>query len=174
MKPKQRGFRHRILVVDDDEAARSTVTSLLQKENYEVMTAMDGFEALAAMREGLPDLLISDLKMPNMSGFELLGVVRKRFPSVAVIAMSGEFKPASLPNELLADRYLEKGNTPPMEIAEAVRELLAASPLRSQPARAELASVWLPRSRTGYLVLTCPECLRSFSAPQHAAKSGEC
>jgi len=117
------------------------------------------------MRDGIPHLIISDLKMPSMSGFELLGIVRKRFPSIAAIAMSGEFTPRSAPVDLLADRYLQKGESQPIEILETVRELLSASPLRSQPAKTEFAPVWVPRSRTNYLVLTCPECLRSFSVP---------
>ena len=163
MESARQKFRYRILVVDDEENVRSTLAAMLADQNYEVLLAADGFEALATMRGALPDLMISDLKMPNMSGFELLGIVRKRFPSVAVIAMSAEFRPASLPPELLVDRYLEKDQTPPMEVIEVVRELLASSPIRSQPAKAELAAVWVPRSQTKYLVLTCPECLRSFS-----------
>lgn len=163
--PRQQ-FRRRILIVDDDESVRDVTATLLSKEGYEVLRAGDGFEALAAMRGGIPDLLITDLKMPNMSGFELLGVVRKRFPSIAVIAISAEFMPKTFPLDILVDRYLQKGEAPPLEIVETVRELLEASPLRSQPARPELAPVWIPRSQTGYLVLTCTDCLRSFSVPQ--------
>lgn len=170
--PQQR-FRRRILIVDDDESIRQVVGTLLSDQGYEVLTAGDGFEALAAMRGGIPDLMITDLKMPNMSGFELLGVVRKRFPSIAVIALSAEFRPTSLPVDILFDRYLEKGEAPPLEIVEIVRELLEASPLRSQPARPELAPVWIPRSQGGYLVLTCTECLRSFSVPQRKLEDGQ-
>ena len=155
--PLQKQFRQRILIVDDDETIRYAMDGLLSREGYEVLTAGDGFEALAAMRGGMPDLLITDLKMPNMSGFELLGVVRKRFPSIAVIAMSAEFKPSSVPLDILVDRYLQKDEAPPLEIVEMVRELLEASPLRSQPARPELAPVWIPSSQTNYLVLTCPD-----------------
>jgi YesN/AraC family two-component response regulator len=46
------------------------------------------------MRDGTPDLLVSDLRMPNMSGFELFSIVRQRFPAIAVIAYSGEFATA--------------------------------------------------------------------------------
>ena len=165
MAPEQQTFKHRILIVDDEEIAHVTLAALLSEAGYEVLSANDGFEALAAMRDGLPHLIISDLKMPSMSGFELLGIVRKRFPSIAVIALSGQFTPSSAPVDLLADRYLQKGESQPIEILETVRELLSASPLRTQPPKAEFAPVWVPRSRTNYLVLTCPECLRSFSVP---------
>lgn len=173
MPSEQQTFKYRILTVDDEESVRTTLAAVLSESGYEVVSAQDGFEALATMREGLPHLIISDLKMPNMSGFELLGIVRKRFPSIAVIAMSGQFTPSSGPIDLLADRYLQKGEAQPIEVLEAVRELLSASPLRSQPPKADLAPVWLPRSRTNYVVLTCTECLRSFSVPSRA-EVGRC
>ena len=53
--------------------------------------AEDGFSALAEIRKEVPDILLSDLNMPRMSGFELLSVVRRRFPSIRTIAMSGAF-----------------------------------------------------------------------------------
>jgi CheY-like chemotaxis protein len=64
---------------------------VLSRAGYEVRTATDGFQALALMRKALPDLIISDLKMPNMSGFEFLSIVRRRFPHIPVIAITGDF-----------------------------------------------------------------------------------
>ena len=48
------------------------------------------------LRQSLPDMIISDLSMPNMSGFEFLSVVRRRFPHIPVIAISGNLKSRSL------------------------------------------------------------------------------
>lgn len=157
-----RSFRRRILLVDDDESLLATTADVLRQEGYEVETARDGFEALALLRGSVPDLLISDLKMPNMSGFELLSVVRKRFPAIGVIVFSGEFTPLSVP-AILADRYVQKGENSAFELLEMVRDVLSQSPLRAQPAKAETAPAWIPRAETSYVVLTCPECLRSFS-----------
>jgi CheY-like chemotaxis protein len=165
-------FKYRILVVDDDEPLLATTSAVLSGEGYLVETARDGFEALAVLREAVPEILVSDLKMPNMSGFELLAVVRKRFPSIGVIAMSGEFVPAGMPEGILADRYLTKGENSDFELVEAVRELLSQSPVRAQPARPETAPAWLPRSERGYIVVTCPRCLRSFSALRRQAEPG--
>ena len=95
-----RKFRCRILVADSDEKLLVTLSTYLTRANYEVRTARDGFEALAVMRDSLPDLLISALRMPNMSGFEFLSVVRRRFPSISVIAFRGEFTPAVAPDSL--------------------------------------------------------------------------
>jgi CheY-like chemotaxis protein len=65
-------FRYRLLFIDDDPLSRETYQSALAAESYQVRVVQDGFEALAQMRGALPDLIVSDLKMPNMSGFEFL------------------------------------------------------------------------------------------------------
>jgi CheY-like chemotaxis protein len=165
-------FPYRILVVDDDQAVLRTTAAILTDAGYVVRTARDGFEALAALRGSIPELVITDLHMTGMSGFELLGVIRKRFPSIAVIATSGEFTPLSLPDGLLADRFIPKGDAPPMELLELVRQLTSEGPLRAQPARTDVAPTWVPRSGQ-YVVLTCPACLRSFSVPSNGIKVGK-
>jgi len=80
---------YEILVVDDDAAVRDSLTMVLQPEGYSVKVAIDGFDALMHLKKSLPDIVISDLNMPRMSGFEFLSVVRRRFPQISVIAMSG-------------------------------------------------------------------------------------
>ena len=153
-------FKYRILIADDDERLLITLSALLSREGYEVRTARDGFEALSIMRDSVPDLLISDLAMPLMSGFELLSVVRRRFPSLTVIVFSGEFTPAVAP-VLLCDKHIQKGPNSRTKLVMSVQQLLSHSPLRAQPAKIE-APVWLPRPRNGHIILTCPSCLRSF------------
>src|ERR1700751_5734042 len=88
-------FNYRLLVVDDEPSLRDTLQTSLSMQGYEVRVARDGFDALAQMRGALPDLILTDLKMPNMSGFEFLSVVRRRFPQIPTIAISGEFQPPS-------------------------------------------------------------------------------
>ena len=158
------GFTSRILLVDDDEKLLVTTGAVLSREGYEIRTARDGFEALAVLLGVVPDLLISDLAMPNMSGFELLGVVRKRFPGISVIAWSAQFVPATS-SAVLADRFLEKGKSSIPELKRSVRELLEESPVRAQPPKSRETPTWIPRSTDGYVVLTCLECLRPFSVP---------
>ena len=165
-------FRHRILLADDDEALLVTIAARLSDGGYDTRTARDGFEALAVMREGAPDLLVSDLKMPNMSGFELLTIVRRRFPAVAVIAHSSEFVPAANPT-LLCDKVIVKGRNSTFELLDAIRDLLSQSPLRTQPAKISSAPAWIPRSINGYFVLTCLDCLRSFSVLTRDGVIGE-
>ena len=98
-------FAYRILIADDDQTLLVKLGAQLAREGYAVRTARDGFEALAAMRDPVPDLIISELRMPKMSGFELLSVIRRRFPATAVIATSSEFTPVTPPTAL-CDRYL--------------------------------------------------------------------
>lgn len=76
------GFSYRILVVDDDEMVRITSAKILESKGFEVRTANDGFQALVELRKAEPNVIVSDLRMPNMSGFELLSVVRRRFPHI--------------------------------------------------------------------------------------------
>jgi CheY-like chemotaxis protein len=73
-------FSYRILFVDDEERLRNMAKAILEAQGYEVHCAKDGFAGLVALKESLPDLIISDLQMPNMNGFEFLSVVRQRFP----------------------------------------------------------------------------------------------
>ena len=157
-----RPFRYRILLADDNEALLVTLAERLTAEGYDVRTACDGFEALALMREGVPDVIVSDLKMSTMSGFELFSIIRQRLPAVGVIAHTSEFVAAGNPR-LLCDKHIEKGPKSTVELLEAIRELLSQSPLRTQPAKVDVAPAWIPRSMNGYFVLTCHDCLRSFS-----------
>ncbi len=164
-------FKYRILVVDDDEQIRTVSEAVLSHGGYEVRTAADGFEALAMMRRALPDLVISDLKMPNMSGFELLSVVRRRFPNIPVIAITGEFIGSPGHDGLLADAFFHKGQYSPEQIFAQIRSLLEQSPIRPHLSKPDKAPVWIPNNGN-YVVLTCTDCLRSFSISQDEAVRG--
>ena len=166
----ERGFKYRILVVDDDPLIRETSALILMKRGYEVRTSEDGFAALLELRSSLPDLIICDLRMPNMSGFELLSVVRRRFPHLPVIAISGEFIGEG-PTGLIAEALLTKGDYRPEQLANRIAELIERSPIRPHLTKPDKAPVWIPVNDRGYYVLTCLECLRSFSVPPET--SGE-
>ncbi|MGA9669315.1 MAG: response regulator [Terracidiphilus sp.] len=105
-----RDSKPKILVVDDDQAVRNSLSMILEEIGYGVRTAEDGFSALALMRLELPDILLSDLNMPGMSGFELLPVVKSRFPTMLTIAMSGAFYGDEMPSGVVADAFYQKGS----------------------------------------------------------------
>lgn len=159
------GFDYRILVVDDDPAILETSALVLRERGYEVRTAGSGFAALAELRRSLPDVIISDLRMANMSGFELLSVVRRRFPHIPVIAVSGEYNGLA-PTGLIADAFLSKAGYNPQELFKKIADLLRDSPMRPHVSKPDRAPVWVPRNESGYFVVTCCECLRSFSVPE--------
>jgi CheY-like chemotaxis protein len=161
-----RTFEYRMLIIDDDAVFCEIADQLFSSLGYTVRCAEDGFEALAMMKEALPDIVICDLNMPRMSGFELLSIVRRRFPQIPVIAMSGEYVGAEWPEGVIADAYLQKGNDgSPQALVMKIKELLEKSPLRANIVKTPGSPVWIPRDGKPYFVLTCTECLRSFSLP---------
>jgi len=123
-------FRFRILVVDDQYLIRETARQILEIGGYEVLTAADGLDALNALSKSLPDLIISDLNMPRMSGFEFLTVVRERFAHIATIAVSGEYITNGNQSGPLADAFFQKGH---YTLAELCREV--APPATDVPKR---------------------------------------
>jgi CheY-like chemotaxis protein len=153
-------FRYRILVVDDEPSVREMARRVLESEGYEVLTANDGLGGLNALSKSLPDLIISDLSMPRMSGFEFLAIVRKRFPHIATMATSGEYITGENPSRILADAFLQKGQYTVQELFQEIAELLAASPIRSEREKRDIAPLFVPRDGAGYLIIICPTCLR--------------
>ena len=166
-----------ILVVEDEPIIRQTLTMLLTSAGYEVAQAEHGFDALLHLKQNVPDVIISDLNMPHMSGFELLSIVRRRFPQVSVIAVSGAYDVTSaVPGGVIADAFYAKGQHNPDALLTTLAELLGTSGARAANHLKQSAPVWIPRNGRDskgrpYVVLTCTECLRSF--PLHAAEDAE-
>ena len=157
----QSSFSYRILIVDDEPTIRVVGKMLLETRGYEVITAGDGFEALLALKRSLPDIIISDLSMPNMNGFEFLSVVRRRFPTIPVIVISGEFTELSRPESVLTDAYFAKGQYTPEALFNRIVELLQELPSRPRVGRPDKAAVWVKNDK-GIVAVTCTDCLRTF------------
>ena len=123
--------RHQVLIVDDDDAVRDSLSLLLKASGFEVSTAADGLEALAVLRNGLPAVLLSDLNMPKMSGVELFSEVRQQFPSVSLVAMSGNYETGDqVPGGMIADAYYAKGYGSPGVLLRILSEMLNQSESR--------------------------------------------
>ena len=101
-----------VLLVEDDGDLRIAFSAMLTQTGYRVRTAWDGLSALLEMETGLPDIIVSDLQMPRMSGFELLSTIRLQFPAIPLIAMSGGFSSNQLPEGVVADAFYQKGTHP--------------------------------------------------------------
>ena len=80
--------QHRILIVDDEESLREFLSIMLHREGYLVDTAVDGAQASAHLRDHAYDLVISDIKMPRMSGLELLRHIKERSPETVVLMVT--------------------------------------------------------------------------------------
>ncbi len=82
-------MKARILIVDDEENICKTLARHFQYLDYEVQTACNGIRALAIMDESKFEVVISDIRMPEMDGVELLQKIRQDFPMTRVIMMTG-------------------------------------------------------------------------------------
>jgi len=119
-----------VLVIDDNEDFRSLLRLALEREGFAVETAANGQEGLALLQRRPADVLVTDIFMPGKEGIETISEVRKQFPAMRIVAMSGrpsatDFDPLSIATELGAARTLKK----PFhidELIEAVRQLAAA------------------------------------------------
>jgi CheY-like chemotaxis protein len=158
----------KILIVDDYASVRQTMAFLLRSAGYDICTAEDGFGALLQLKCAIPDLILSDLNMPRMSGFEFLSVVRRRFPQVLVVAMSGAYDHAdTVPGGVIADAFYPKGRNEPKVLLTLVAGLFETLASQVTAHIRQSAPVWIPRNGKDshgipYIVVTCTECLRSF------------
>jgi CheY-like chemotaxis protein len=145
-----------LLVVEDDPVFRRTLLILLSALGYAVRVASNGPAALEALGDQVPDLLLSELDTPGMSRFELLAIVRLRYPSVRVIAMSGAFAGTAVPPGVAADAFYQKGKRSPLllRIVETMmrqpRSLVIHAPVRSDPSEfpSAIAMRWQSSVRT--------------------------
>ncbi len=167
----------KVLIVDDKPTIRMTTSLVLTEIGYNVSSASDGLSALREIRRESPAILLSDLNMPGMSGFELLVVVRRRFPEIQVIAMSGSFSGIEVPSGIPADAFYQKGSS-----VVALLQILRALPQMKRRAPAPTRAVsplWIQRSdsdsaESACVSITCPECLRNFSQPLTEFGSLQC
>jgi CheY-like chemotaxis protein len=99
-----------ILAVDDDEALRVLLTTILEKEGYKVTTAADGYEAMEIFQQYPFDLILLDIMMPTISGLEVLKFIKERSPKTKVVMLTAysQLKVAVQTKELGADDFIGK------------------------------------------------------------------
>lgn len=166
--PDERKKTH-LLVVEDEPTIRGLFAALLTSAGFTVAQAEDGFAALEQVRRRRPALILSDLNMPRMTGFELLSVVRRRFPAINVIAMSGAFTGDEVPAGVAADAFYEKSGRHISTLVHVIEELLIQARALALAEAGEddpAVALWVTRhsspAENSYILLNCPECLRSF------------
>ncbi|HRQ87033.1 MAG TPA: response regulator, partial [Candidatus Saccharibacteria bacterium] len=136
----------KILLVEDDKSLREIYGVRLMAEGYEIVSAGDGEEALAVAIKERPDLILSDVMMPKISGFDMLDILRgteetRNIKVIMMTALSSEDQRAR-GESLGADRYLVKSQVGIEDVVRTVHEVLGdgpqgaqtASPFAGQPA----------------------------------------
>jgi putative two-component system response regulator len=112
-----------ILLVDDDEEARQNIARVLQIENYTIVQAVDGYEALKLLQRFSPDIILSDLDMPNLDGIQFYQQIRQNpnWVTIPFIFLAGpnSLDKIRMGQELGVEEFLMK----PIEADELIRTL---------------------------------------------------
>jgi len=119
-------LRNQLLVVDDDAGVQAMLRVVLEYENFEVITAEDGLEALEHLKRITPDLILLDLMMPNMDGLTFVKELEERGlrSSIPVIVLTADVRAKSSVDKMHIDSCIIK----PFRLAELlaqIRQLLA-------------------------------------------------
>lgn len=124
----------RILVVDDEKIVRDSCERTLTDEGYLVRTVASGREALLACRDEPIDLMLTDLRMPDMDGIEVIRAVADEFPEIRVVMITGYpgRKSAEQAEELGIFEYLEKPLSP-RRLSEVTAQAMASPPRFTSP-----------------------------------------
>ena len=118
----------KVLVVDDSPTQQLQIQMLLESDGYQVMVAANGLEALAVIADQMPDIVVTDLQMPEMNGLELVSEIKARYPALPVILTTavGSESIAAKALHLGATSYVPKRDLGEM-LSETVRQVLDVS-----------------------------------------------
>lgn len=157
----------KIMLVEDDNNLREIYEARLIAEGYEIVSAKDGEEALALAVKEKPDLIISDVMMPKISGFDMLDILRttpetKNTKIIMMTALS-QAEDKSRADKLGADRYLVKSQVTLEDVAAVAREVLTGEPAPAVGGGAATAS-----TTTDDTTATAPEPVATAATPDPA------
>jgi len=117
------GKKNLILIVDDESEIRLLLKEFLEKNNFEVLVAEDGRQALALAEKRVPDLMISDLLLPKEHGIDVMREIKDRF-FIPIIAISGIYNKDEV-NEEIDDIYLDGFYEKPLNLEELFKGIQA-------------------------------------------------
>ncbi len=122
----------KVMLVEDDNNLREIYEARLLAEGYEIVSAKDGEEALALAVKEKPDLIISDVMMPKISGFDMLDILRStpetKSTKVVMMTALSQVDDKNRAEKLGADRYLVKSQVTLEDVARVTREVLEGTP----------------------------------------------
>lgn len=140
----------KIMLVEDDNNLREIYGERLLAEGYEIVSASDGEEALALAVKERPDLIISDVMMPKISGFDMLDILRQtpetKNTKIIMMTALSQLEDKDRANKLGADKYLVKSQVTLEDVARVVHDILyGADPNIANPqAAAPTAAAQMP------------------------------
>ena len=150
-----------VLLVDDESSIRYLLSIHLERAGFQAIHAKDGIDALVKLRDKIPSVIITDLKMPRMTGFEFIAVVRRRFPTIPIIAFTASM-PSEFPGEAKPDFLLRKNVHRLPDVVQVVDNLARTKPDHVGVPQAVTTSVWTRLGLASYFMLSCTDCLRPF------------
>ena len=141
----------KIMVVEDEAPLREIYSIRIAAEGYEVVSAGDGEEALAMAVREKPDLILSDVMMPKISGFDMLDILRStpetaNIKVVMMTALSADDQRAR-GERLGADRYLVKSQVGIEDVVNVIHEILADKPAESPVATPAVSATPAPATQ---------------------------
>jgi CheY-like chemotaxis protein len=150
----------KIMLVEDDTNLSEIYKARLEAEGYQISSAKDGEEALAMAVKEHPDLIISDIMMPNISGFDMLDILRStpgiETTKVVMMTALGQAEDKSRAEKLGADRYLVKSQVTLEDVVKVVHEVLGSDkPGGYNKAQADISAT-VPKPPTPYSTATTP------------------
>src|SRR3954464_14207781 len=121
----------RVMVVTEHPVFREILTSLIQERGFEAYPAADGIDALRQLYYVMPQVIVSDAALPNLSGFELLPFVRRRFPEIGVIALWEKRCTNENTAKEFADLIISVDPFNPQLLTDALEGLVTEYPFRA-------------------------------------------
>ncbi|NJD56609.1 MAG: response regulator [Nitrospirae bacterium] len=125
-------MKYQVLLVEDSKAIQQMYRNKLILEQFAVVTADNGMEAIKALSQSKPDIILLDLMMPIMDGYKVLQVVKtdQKYKDVPVIVFSAKGQPDEVEKALNlgASDYIVKSITKPNEVVDKIRTVLARKP----------------------------------------------
>lgn len=82
-------LRYKVLLVEDEPEMQEIITSILEQEQFEVVTASDGFSALLHLERHAPDVILTDIVLPNLNGIDLISRISAAKPNLPIIVFTG-------------------------------------------------------------------------------------
>ncbi|MFZ5907933.1 MAG: response regulator [Nitrospirota bacterium] len=125
-------MRNKILLVEDSKVVQQMYRSKLTIEQFTVLTADNGMEAIKMLSTEIPDIILLDLMMPVMDGYKVLQVIKTdpRLTDIPVLVFSAKGQPEEVERSmnLGASGYIIKATTKPNEVVEQIRRVLSQKP----------------------------------------------